>query len=200
MKCIQEQDYDFQKGVLRALLGLINAEYDNSSASQFVTLSKLKVVRFSFRLMLKMARHEDLRPENRHDLILLALFIFSRTLPPAGLLDELQIYEDAEANRSTMLNNDNSFLRRLEEDHDQDQDPRLRYYDITCFDTLEDYFENKQFVSYGDINYTNVRLYEMFKLYVLLRKWIESPWSSIKGLVCNFISYLVPCTAVTNMS
>jgi hypothetical protein len=48
----------------------------------------------------------------------------------------------------------------------------------------------------NDLNYTNSRLYEFFKIYPIIKQWLDTPWSSIKGLFYNLVSFTVPCTAV----
>lgn len=52
-------------------------------------------------------------------------------------------------------------------------------------------------LSYGEINYTNVRLYEFLKVFIPIRHWADSPWSSIRGLFCNLVGFAVPCNSVT---
>ena len=50
----------------------------------------------------------------------------------------------------------------------------------------------------NDINYTNVRVYEFLKMFGYVKKWVENPWSSIKGLLCNLIGFVIPCTLVAS--
>jgi len=68
-----------------------------------------------------------------------------------------------------------------------------RSSDVVCFDTLRSYLKIKGKLPLNDINYTNARLAEFLKLFIVIRKWVESPWSSIKGLFCNLVGFAVPC-------
>jgi hypothetical protein len=71
-----------------------------------------------------------------------------------------------------------------------------RVTEITCLKALRDYLKSKGKMGFGDINYTNVRLYEFMKVYMGIKSWVDTPWSSIKGLFCNLMGFAVPSTVV----
>lgn len=209
---IEHGDDSLREHVLLALKSLVsraNTLFDSFKLQNSgVTPSTLKITRFAYRLLLEMASLKDLRPKIIHDLLVQAMGLFSRCCGVCRFQEEVNLFNDSESMRTLMLSTKTSFLGRGNpssilksdknpgEDEGKDEETNLRYLDITCFDSLENFFINKSMIRFDDVNYINVRLYEMFKLYMLLKQWVESPWSSIRGLVCNFISYIVPCTSV----
>lgn len=95
--CMKESNFEFQRGVLKALLCFILLEKDGDNDSNFkddflsINADKIKMVRFSYQLMLKMASMTNLRPESMHDLMVLSLILFSKIFPPANFEKELQL-------------------------------------------------------------------------------------------------------------
>lgn len=67
---------------------------------------------------------------------------------------------------------------------------------MTCFKGLREYLKSKGKVHFGDVNYTNSRLYEFMKVFMTIKSWIDTPWSSVKGLLCNLVGFAVPCSVV----
>lgn len=48
---------------------------------------------------------------------------------------------------------------------------------------------NIDFIQFDDVDYINVRAYEFFNFYGLLKDYANSSWSMIKGLFFNFLSF-----------
>ena len=58
-----------------------------------------------------------------------------------------------------------------------------RNYEMTSLDSLVEYLNvnNLEYIEFDDINYINVRTYEFFNFYGLLKEHSNSSWSIIKG-------------------
>lgn len=95
--CMRERNFEFQRGVLKALLCFILLDRKDEDGHKqddeppLINSAKIKMVRFSYQLMLQMASLDNLRPESKHDLMVLSLILFSKIFPPASFEKELHL-------------------------------------------------------------------------------------------------------------
>lgn len=175
--CLQLREESLVLAVIRLLQNILSRV---KPSSQVVNKGCLTVCSFSFRLLLSIASAEEIGAETQHELLSTSLIIFSSHLPPATFDQELELY--------------------LSLDLAQIQKNLLaapaRNPDICCFESLRELLRQNSSskLNLNDVNYVNARLYEFMRLYMAIRRWVESPWSSIKSLFCNLVGFAIPCT------
>lgn len=114
--------------------------------------------------------------------------LFSETKNQSKNFDYNQSFD----NENFKSNNPNSSYREPQNLNDSTGDIRkFRNYEICSLDSLLDYLavNNLDSIELDDINYTNVRAYEFFNFYGLLKEYSNSSWSIIKGLFFNLLSF-----------
>lgn len=175
--CVQLAEESLTLMIIRLLQNILGRV---KSSVQYVNKGCLTVCSFVFRLLLQISASDELGAETHHELLTTSLIIFSSHLPSASFDQELELYlslESQQAQKNILA-------------------PPGRNPDICCFESLREHMKetNGSKISLNDVNYVNVRLYEFMRLYMAIKKWVESPWSSIKSLFCNLVGFAVPCT------